>query len=200
MKTKYIETGRKKQKQKTRQKILTSAKSFLKQGTDFTLEQVAEDANISRATVYRYFSNVEVLSLEAGLDWQTKSPESIIKPLEYLETIDIVKGIQEYFNTLTYKNEKAFRKYLSHAITCNTKEGKRGARRVKTIELALLNDNLNVSKDDLEKFKVVATLLMGVEAMIVTKDVCGLNNYQSNNTLKWGLEKLFLGVLNDNNS
>ncbi|WP_299551029.1 TetR/AcrR family transcriptional regulator [Seonamhaeicola sp.] len=193
----YIETGRKKQKLKTRNKILASAKKLLKKGKDFTLEQIAEDADISRATVYRYYSSVDVLSLEAGLDWQTKSSDVIINPLKHQDIEAIIKGIQNYFNKLTYDNEKAFRKYLSHAITSTTEEGKRGARRVKTLELALEKNNLNLSESELKKFIVVATALMGVEALIVTKDVCGLDNKEANETLQWGLEKLLKGLSKD---
>lgn len=197
MKKNYIDTGRKQQKLKTRNKILASAKKLLKKGGDFTLEQVAEDANISRATVYRYFSSVDLLSLEAGLDWQTKSPEAILNPLNGMDIKSIFTGIQDYFNKLTYNNEKAFRKYLSHAITSTTDEGKRGARRVKTLELALENHPINLSEADQKKLITIVTTLMGVEAMIITKDVCGLNNIESQETLNWGLEKLLKGILVD---
>ncbi|WP_248723244.1 TetR/AcrR family transcriptional regulator [Seonamhaeicola sp. ML3] len=197
MRKKYIETGRKQQKLKTRNKILASAKNLLRKGTDFTLEQIAEDANISRATVYRYYSSVDILSLEAGLDWQTKPPEAILKPLLDKDIRHKLIGVQDYFNQLTYNHENAFRKYLSHAITSNSDEGKRGARRVKTLELALENNTLNLSEEDTEKLIVVATALMGVEATIVTKDVCGLDNETSKTILNWGLDTLLKGILTD---
>ncbi|TYA71616.1 TetR/AcrR family transcriptional regulator [Seonamhaeicola marinus] len=191
----YTETGRTLQKQKTRNNILTSAKKLLQKGKDFTLEDIAEDANISRATIYRYYSSVDVLSLEAGLDWQTKSPEEVLEPLNGLNTQQTILGIQDYFNNLAYNNEKAFRKYLSHAITTNSEEGKRGARRVKTLSLALQNNNLNLSEEDSQKLIVAATTLMGVEALIVTKDVCGLNNETSKSVLNWALEQMLKGIL-----
>lgn len=193
----YTETGRKNQKNKTRNNILASAKKLLKQGKDFTLEDIAEDANISRATIYRYYSSVDVLALEAGLDWQTKSPEEVLTALGDHDIQHSIKGIQDYFNDLALDNENAFRKYLSHAITTNSEEGKRGARRVKTLALALETNNLNLTKEETEKLIVVATALMGIEAVIVTKDVCGLNNEASKTILNWGLEKLLKGILSD---
>jgi AcrR family transcriptional regulator len=40
----------------------------MKQGRKPSLEEIAEEALISRATAYRYFPRVEALLLEASLD------------------------------------------------------------------------------------------------------------------------------------
>ncbi|MEQ9582166.1 MAG: TetR/AcrR family transcriptional regulator, partial [Arenibacter sp.] len=75
MKKEYIQTGRINQKLETRGKMLESAKQLVGQGIDFNLEDVANKAEISRATIYRYYPNVEILSYEVGIDLGTKSPE-----------------------------------------------------------------------------------------------------------------------------
>ncbi|MEX0361849.1 MAG: TetR/AcrR family transcriptional regulator, partial [Allomuricauda sp.] len=58
----YIQTGRTNQKLETRDKILKSAQYFLKKGKAFNLENVAQKSGVSRATIYRYYSNVEILT------------------------------------------------------------------------------------------------------------------------------------------
>ena len=54
-------SGRVNQKLKTREKILRAALDLLKTKVEFSLEDVAENMGSSRATVYRYFSNIDLL-------------------------------------------------------------------------------------------------------------------------------------------
>ncbi|PZD77875.1 TetR/AcrR family transcriptional regulator [Mesonia sp. K7] len=191
MKENYVDKGRKKQKLETRQKILEGAKYFLSQGKDFTLEEVARQIGISRATVYRYFSNTEILSSEAGLDIQVMKPERLIETFK-TDQIEIkLQKIQHYFNQLTIDNETAFRKYISVVLTSEEVRKKRGARRIKAIELAL--EETSIPREDKVKLANFLTVLMGIEPFIVTKDVCGLDNAQSSELLTWGLEIFLKG-------
>ena len=194
MKDNYTELGRAKQKQKTRDRILDSAQKFLSEGVDFTLEDVARDVSLSRATVYRYYSNIDILSREAGLALQTQSPEAIVASLRTLNTQGKVKGIQAYYNQLAVSNEAAFRKYLSVAVTASSDARQRGARRIKALRLALADSDMSLTEEETKKLVVVATALMGIEALIVTKDVCKLNDEQSLEALDWGLEMLMKGL------
>lgn len=195
MREKYLETGRMNQKLETREKILHAAKQFLNEAKDFSLEEVAEKAGVSRATIYRYFSDTEVLSGEAGLDINTQSPEAIYSEFQHLKLSESLMKVQDYFNNLTIEHEHAFRKYLSIVVTSNSSKTKRGARRNKTLKLFLENSQL----PDQEKRNLsnLLTVLMGAEPIIVTKDVCGLDNTESKELLKWGLQLLLKGLFLD---
>ena len=195
MKDEYTSTGRKLQKLKTRKNILSSAQKLLAKGSHFTLEDVAEDASISRATIYRYYSNVEVLSAEAGLDLNTKSPDAIYKELQDQDLQAVILGIQDYFNQLALDNEQAFRKYLSVVLTSTAETRQRGARRTKTLDLALSENHGSLNQLEIENLNHIATILMGIEPLIVSKDVCRLNNTESLELLKWGLQMILKGIL-----
>ena len=54
--------GRPNQRSRTRKDLLDAASRLLKQGRRPTLEEVAEEARVSRATAYRYFPSVETFS------------------------------------------------------------------------------------------------------------------------------------------
>jgi AcrR family transcriptional regulator len=192
MKNEYLKKGRIKQKQETREKILSSTQELMGGGKKFTLEDVAEKAGISRATVYRYYSNIDVLSAEAGLDINTKSPADIYKNLEDAGISDKLLDVQEYYNDLALENEKAFRNYLSIVLTSDSQHNKRGARRNRTVKMVL--DETNLTKKEIKDLQNLLTVLMGIEPLIVTKDVCGLNNEQSKKLLKWGMELLLRGL------
>lgn len=192
MKNNYVTEGRVNQKLETRNKILASARYFIEQGTDFTLETIAKKAGISRATVYRYYSDVEILSSEAVLDIQTKTPKAILEHTKENDLATQIKAIQDYYNTLALDNEEAFRTYVSIAMTNNDSKIKRGARRKKTLQLALERADIpETEKNNLINF---LTVIMGIEPIVVTKDVCNLNNSESKEVLSWGLEMILKGL------
>ena len=146
MSEKYIDTGRKKQKLKTRTKIIACAQSFVTKGKKFSLEDIAKEAGLSRATIYRYYSNVELLAEEAGLDLDIESPEEIYNQVRELATKDKILKTQEFFNQFTLRNEAALRRFLSVVIAGEEPESKRGARRSRSLELVLkANDRYNFS-------------------------------------------------------
>lgn len=192
MKNNYVSTGRTNQKLETRGKILVSAQYFLNKGLEFKLEDIADRTGISRATVYRYFSNVDILAAEAGLDISVESPETICENLKGANLEEQVLEIQDYYNTLTLNHEKLFRKYISTILDLSISAPKRGARRKKTLDLVLTETALaEKEKEDLSN---LLTLLMGMEPYIVTKDVCGLNNRESSDLLKWGVKLILRGL------
>ncbi len=195
MKETYLEKGRSGQKRRTRDKLLDAAHSLLREGGEFSLEAVAERAGVSRATVYRYYSNKDVLSAEAVLDMRTRHPDAILETLEQEDLRTTLAGILNYYNKLTADNEAAFRTYLSVILSADNEVNQRGARRVQTLERALQDKGRLIPEEHRERFVHIATLLMGIEAYIVMKDVCGLNTQAADDTLAWGLQCLLNGVL-----
>ena len=190
----YINSGRTSQKLKTRNKILLGAQHFISKGEDFSLEDVAEHINISRATIYRYYSSTKVLSHEAALDLSTESPEIIHNNLKHLDLIDMLIGVQDYYNHLTLNNEKAFRQFISAAITSKSPDLKRAARRKQSLHLAFSESSTVLTPNEIDKLINLLPVLMGAEAMIVSKDVCKLNNQESCELLNWGLKLILKGL------
>ena len=194
MSKKYLNTGRTNQKLGTRNLILKTAQKFLNEGLHFNLEDVAKEAGKSRATVYRYFSNIDILAAEAGLDISTKDPTEIYEDLKGKGLEKQILEIQHYYNNLAIDHEMLFRKYLSTVLDSNTSTPKRGARRKKTLELVLADSNF--SKEEKQKLSNLFTILMGIEPLIVSKDVCGLNNNETIEIMAWGTNLLFKGLNN----
>lgn len=195
MNKEYLGTGRKNQKQKTRERILESTQKILEYNKEVTLEDVAKHANISRATIYRYYSNIDILAAEAVLDLSTKSSEEIIADVKNLDLKQAILAIQEYYNNLTIDHEPGFRKYMS--VVLNAEQGikVRGARRKKTLSMLFQNRITGLNPEDIENLVNLATVLMGIEPFVVTKDVCHLSNKKSKEVLIWGLEKVLDSVL-----
>lgn len=194
MKNEYLKKGRKEQKQKTRDKILQAAHRLQQGGGEFSLEKVAELAGVSRATIYRYYSNKDVLSAEAVLDMRTLSPDQILANLEDASLEEVFLGVQEYYNELSIENERPFRRYLSVILDEDNQVNVRGARRVRTLTTALERHQAPLSGEDKRNLIYISTLMMGIEALIVSKDVCQLGEQETRDVLTWGMKTLFKGI------
>ena len=94
MKKEYFKSGRINQKLETRNKILNSAQYFLNRGLEFTLEDIAKECGISRATVYRYYSNIEILVNKAALNIQAENPDKIVENIKEDSLEDRILYIQ----------------------------------------------------------------------------------------------------------
>ena len=194
MNSEYLNKGRTGQKQRTREKILQAAKELQVKGIELNLENVAKRAGISRATIYRYYSNKDILSAEAVLDMRTRTPEQILSEFSQTDLETTLLGIQRYYNNLAIKNEKAFRKYLSVILNPENPISDRGARRIRTLSSAVEEANNSFSDRDQERLIYMATLMMGIEAFIVTRDVCQLDEEAAEEVLQWGLKTLLKGM------
>jgi AcrR family transcriptional regulator len=165
---------------------------LLQKEKDITLEEIAEKAGISRATIYRYYSNVDLLTMEASLKNYHKTPEEFYEAVKAKSLEERLLYIQKHYNYFAQENETVFRRYLSAVLveSFSSKEKLRGARRLKSLDKALQSFEKDLDKDDLEKLKNSASVLMGIAALVVCKDDCALDNKEANETLAWALEMI----------
>jgi AcrR family transcriptional regulator len=196
MRDQFLKEGRINQKLQTRSEILKSAQVLLNKERQITLEKVAEHAGISRATIYRYFSNIELLTTEALLHTHFLRPEELQKKVEGLSLEQTVHALQQHYNTISQEHELVFRRYLSVTLkeSIISKKKLRGARRVEALKLALRPFEGILSKEDHMRLIHISTLLMGIDALLVCKDVCELNEEDANKLLEWALDLILAGV------
>ena len=196
MKDQFLKEGRINQKLQTRSEILKSAQVLLNKERQITLEKVAEHAGISRATIYRYFSNIELLTTEALLHTHFLRPDELQKKVEGLSLEETIHALQHHYNTISQEHELVFRRYLSVTLkeSIISKKKLRGARRVEALKLALKPFEGLLSKEDHKRLIHISTLLMGIDALLVCKDVCELNNDEANELLEWALDLILAGV------
>lgn len=189
----HIASGRKKQKLKTRNRILEAAHCLLELGKDISLESVAQEANISRATIYRYYSNVESLSTELVLHLNVPNTYDILEKFSSKNTKSSLLEIQKTYLNFILDNEKASKKFLGAILSSSDSKLERGQNRITTLKEFFAKHPSVANPDTTSKLINLMVLLMGIESVITTKDVCGLNNKQSIETLQWGLEMILKG-------
>lgn len=188
--------GRPNQKQRTRKDLLQAAARLMKQGKSPTLEEVAAEAMVSRATAYRYFPSVEALLIEAPLDEAAPDPEAVLRDAPPNDVRARIERVGAAFDAMMKANEPALRMMLAHAVQRPLREGDdsvlpaRQNRRTPLIEAALEPARKELSADTYKRLTHALALIIGTEAMIACKDVLQLNDEEARKVKRWAIRAL----------
>lgn len=182
------------QKRRTRAALLQAARELLARGGTPSIVEIADHADISRATAYRYFSTPEAITQEALLDAiavdiggvapndPTADPVAEIDAL-LLRVLDMVR-----------RHESLFRSYIATVV----RDGPtRGARRVTWIGAALEPVRDRLSPETWRRLIHGLSLVMGIEGVIVLKDVCALPPDAVDDVARWTARTLIEGALRE---
>ena len=181
------------QKKRTRSELLRAARELMDGGAQPTVAEVADHADISRATAYRYFSTQEDLLREAALDGIAKSidvrpPDPDAGPAErVVHLVDEVMAMVE-------KNEPMFRALLASTVS-GENATRRGGRRMGWLSEALEPLRGRLPERDFRRLSQGLGLMCGIETLVVLKDVCELDADEARDVARWAARKLVEGVL-----
>ena len=160
------------QKNRTRAALLESARRLMADGKELTLARVAEDTQISRATVYRYFSEPGTLAAEATLDFNMP-PTTVL--LDGLEDVRLrVHRVANYYLEITRTHEQYFRQFLAKTMDVWQKQTDvelRGARRIAAFTEALDPVRAKMDPKELEDLVLRLSMVTGIEQHIILDDI-----------------------------
>jgi AcrR family transcriptional regulator len=188
--------GRPNQKTRTRKDLLQAASRLMKQGRTPTLEEIAEEALVSRATAYRYFPNVEALLVEASIDVAVPGPGDLFQDDPSLDPVARLVRAETALHDMMLANEPAMRTLLAHTIPHggrgddNGKVPRRQNRRTPLIEAALEPVRDQFKPGDLKLLMKSLALIMGPESMVVIKDVLQLDDTDARKVKRWAIRAL----------
>lgn len=188
--------GRPQQKQRTRKALLQAAAQLTKQGRRPTLEEIAEEALVSRATAYRYFPNVEGLYLEASIDFEAPKAEDALRGAPADDVIARLEHVDDALHTMIAANETPLRMMLAQSLErsargdTDAKLPARQNRRTPLLEAALAPANGSIKPAALKKLKHALALVIGPEAMVVFKDVLRLDDAEARRVRRWAIRAL----------
>ena len=197
------ERGRVNQKQRTRKALLSAAVELMKSGRFPTVAEVAEEAEVSRATAYRYFPTQEVLVAEAPLDDEVPTPDDVFKNDRSDDPEERLDRAERCLHDMIYANEPQLRVMLSKSLANSPPRGEmdgtpiRQNRRGALIEAALapVRDRL----DDATYERLVAALscFFGTESMVVFGDVLQMNPNDARAVKSWAIRALVRAALEE---
>jgi AcrR family transcriptional regulator len=189
-------TGRPNQKTRTRKDLLKAASRLMKQGRKPSLEEIAEEALISRATAYRYFPRVEALLLEASLDVAVPQAHEIFDGGSSGDPVSRLERVDAALHDMILANEASLRMMLVHSLQRgvtgenDTEIPARQNRRTPLIEAALEPARDQFKPAALRTLSKALALIIGTEAMVVFKDVLQLDDSDARKVKRWAIRAL----------
>ena len=183
------------QKRRTRKDLLQAAARLLKEGRNPSLEEIAEEALVSRATAYRYFPNVEALLIEAPLDLALPDETEMFSGAQEKDPVARMERVDAAFHDMVLENETALRLMLAKSMERRVAEGDsalpaRQNRRTPMIEAALAPAKAEFSRPSLDRLQKALALIVGTEAMIVFRDVLQLDEKEAREVKRWAIRVL----------
>ena len=199
----YASTGRTNQKQRTRIALVDKATEMVRQGRTPTVTEVAEAALISKSTAYRYFPSQEMLLIEVALNEVVKeeldrlyaASEQPGTPQERLDAV--IRG--DY--AMQIRHEDAIRRAVAALIVRDAPESavreRRPGNRKRYVAQALDGVHDDLGEERFGRLLNALAMCMGIESLIVLKDICGLSDVEAEDVRHWATQTLLEGALRE---
>jgi AcrR family transcriptional regulator len=193
------------QKRRTRDALVAAAAKLLADGARPTVPEAAAAAGISRATAYRYFPTQQHLLVEAAEitpmmrtveDWAAAMPADGNSAARVLE-------LQRRLNGVMFDRQVPMRTalrvylddWLARRAAGEASPDVRAGRRMTWIDAALAPTARKLPRARRRRLQAALALTMGVEATIVMKDVCRLDDDEAQSVLRWVASTLLAAEL-----
>jgi AcrR family transcriptional regulator len=188
-------SGRWQQRRRTRKDLLDAAGKLLKRGRKPSLEDIADEAMVSRATAYRYFTNVDALLLEAGVEVVFPDAADIFAGAAPDDAAARLERVDSALHQMIAENEVQLRLMLANALQQRAKgDGAdmpvRQDRRTPLIEAAIAPARTRLKPADIDKLTAAMALIVGPEAMVVFRDVLRIDDTKAQKVRRWAIRAL----------
>jgi AcrR family transcriptional regulator len=196
------------QKGRTRRALLAAAVDLVTAGAQPTVAEVADAALVSRRTAYRYFPTQEQMLVEAALegvrDIMSRAIEGDGDAHPDVEDVEArldraVKALQRS----AVANEQLLRTMIRLTVTsppvaaADPPVRKRGYRRIEWIALALAPVKRKLGKRRYERLVSALAMCVGIEALIVLRDLRGLDEADAQEVSRWAARTLLRESLDE---
>ena len=194
----YEQTGRTGQKRRTRNELITAARSLVARGVTVpTVEEAAAEASISRTTAYRYFPNQRALLVAAHPEIEALSllpSDAGTDPEERL--LAAVKA----FTRMVVDSEQQQRTMLRLSLEPGTTARElplRQGRAIGWFQDALAPLVPALGEVAVHQIAIAVRSAVGIESLIWLTDVAGLSRDQASEVMQWSAQALLHHALAD---
>jgi len=191
------------QRRRTRKAIIDATIALLARGHTPSVADVAAAADVSRRTVYLYFPTFDQLLIDATLG--ALSQASVDRAIETAadgdRVEDRVERMVRALHRVTPEVERLGRSLIrltvdgAHGATDGVP--RRGYRRVEWIEHALSPLKARLRPAQWRRLVAALAMVVGWEALIVQRDVCGLSASESEALSVWAARALLDATLKE---
>ncbi len=195
MSTAYEESGRTRQKARTRNELIAATRALIESGTPSpTVEQAAERASVSRTTAYRYFPSQTALLIAAHPEITTTSllPEDAgDDPATRLDQA------VERFVDLVLETEAQQRTMLRLSLEAATDHDLplRQGRAIGWFADALAPLEPRLGKAEIRRLAIAIRSATGIESFIWLTDIAGLSRPKAAKQMRWTAQAMLAHAL-----
>jgi AcrR family transcriptional regulator len=197
------EPGRPAQRRRTRAAIVAAAADLLRQGRTPSVAEVAEAADVSRRTVYMYFPTLEQLFLDATLG-SLASTAAIGAAIDEHAPDEEIEARVERLARLVQRGaaetEQQGRTLLRLTVQ-GAGDGEprppRGYRRVEWVEGIVAPLRTRIGKRRFERLVSALVMVLGWEALIIQRDMRGLDPREGEELSAWVARALVKATLDE---
>jgi len=181
---------------RTRRLMLETATRLMQAGVTPSVSEVAEAAEVSRATAYRYFPSQAAL-VEAVVDealgpilaWRSSSRDPQTRVADLLDTsLPRIDTFEATFRAALRLSLEEWAQRKAGALASETPF--RRGHRVDLLREALQPLRENVSAKKVERLAQALSLIFGVEALVVLKDMWKLGPDDTEDVVHWAASAL----------
>jgi AcrR family transcriptional regulator len=178
-------------RRRTRGAMIEAATRLVRGGASPSVSEVADAAGVSRATAYRYFPTQESLlaevivpDLEAAL-----AAEALPEDLEGRFAATFETMWSSYVtNEATYRTvlRRGLERPPGESVERGEEAGSiRAGRRVRWVRNALAPARERMDETSFERLVAAMCLCVGIESLVVLRDVCGLEAGEAEEVARW---------------
>jgi AcrR family transcriptional regulator len=176
----YELTGRRRQKARTRNALVTAARQLLAEGIIPTVEQAADRAEVSRTTAYRYFPNQRALLVATYPEIEASSQLGDEPPSDPLERLELAT---EAITRQVLEHEPELRAQLRLSLEPQPPDPEglpfRRGRAIGWLEDALAPLRGRLPEAELRRLVLAIRATIGIEALVWLTDVAGLSREEA---------------------
>ena len=195
MSTPYEAAGRVRQKERTRDALVSATRELLRlRGDAPTVEEVAVAAKISRTTAYRYFPNQAALLAAAH-------PEVTVTSLVPVgigddPTARLMAAVKAFID-IVIDTEPQLRTMLRLSLEAGEPVGSplRQGRAIGWFEDALDPLRAELGDGGVHRLAIAVRSATGIESLVWLTDVAGLTREEAAETMRWSAHGLLLHAL-----
>jgi AcrR family transcriptional regulator len=196
MSVSYQDTGRINQKRRTRTAVLEAAASLVREGKTPSVAEAAEAASVSRATAYRYFPTQESLLVEVATTGGPAWMHDVLGPLASSDDAEArVQAVVDAVTALMVEHDRGLRTMLKISLERSLEDGRntpvREGRRASYLDEALAPLRGTLPPGELERLNAALGMVIGTEALVVLRDIYGLDPDEARSLMRWAASVLF---------
>jgi AcrR family transcriptional regulator len=192
----YEQTGRTRQKARTRAAMVDATRELLAEGVAPTVEQAAERAAVSRTTAYRYFANQRALLIASYPELDMPSLLLADAPTDAAARFELVT---ESIARQVIEHEPELRTMLRLSLELPPPDADalplRQGRVIGWVEDALKPLSGRLPEPELRRLALAIRATLGIEALVWLTDVGGLSRGEAAELMRSSARTLLRAAL-----